>query len=94
MWEAWFVMVDLNNTDGINVDIPEPSVNVQVFGEGSIGDAFGGFLSSIVGGFNSLLKKIISSETGLKALVNLSAVLIVIVALLVAYRTVGNPNRG
>ena len=60
----------------------------------TIGDAFGGFLSSIVSGFNSLLKKIISSETGLKALVNLSALLIVIVALLVAYRTVGRSNRG
>lgn len=86
-------MVDLNPDNEISVDIPEPSVNVQVFGEGSIGEAFGGFMSSIVNGFNSLLKKIISSETGLKALVNLSAVLIVVVALLVAYRTVGNPSR-
>tara|TARA_R100000655_G_scaffold66105_4_gene104522 strand:+ start:2562 stop:2825 length:264 start_codon:yes stop_codon:yes gene_type:complete len=85
-------MVELNPDDGITVDIPEPSVNVQVFGEGSIGDAFGGFITSIVSGFNSFLKKIISSETGLKALVNLSAVMIIIVALLVAYRTVGQPS--
>ena len=88
-------MVELNPDDtNLTVDIPEPSVNVQVFGDGSIGDAFGGFISSIVGGFNSLLKKIISSETGLKALVNLSAVLIIVVALLVAYRTVGRPDQG
>ena len=82
-------MVELPNDQGLSVDIPEPNVSVQVFGEGSIGDAFGGFLSSIVNAFNSLLKKIISSETTLKALVNLSALMIVGLSLIVAYRTIG-----
>lgn len=83
-------MVDLepDNTD-LTVDIPQPSVNVQVFGEGSIGDAFGGFLTGIVGGFLSLMKKIISSETSMKALVMLTALGIVIASLILAYRSIG-----
>lgn len=89
-------MVDLdpNNTD-ITVDIPPPAVNVQVFGDGSIGDAFGGFLTGIVGGLLSFTKKIISSETSMKALVMLTALGIVISSLILAYRTIGKaPIQG
>ena len=89
-------MVDLdpNNTD-IQVDIPPPAVNVQVFGDGSVGDAFGGFLTGIVGGFLSFMKKIISSETSMKALVMLTALGIVISSLILAYRTIGKaPIQG
>jgi hypothetical protein len=84
-------MVDIDNSNdlGLTVDIPEPNVNVQVFGEGSIGDAFGGFLSSIVGGFNAFMRKVISSETTLKALVHLTALTIIVLSLILAYRTIG-----
>ena len=91
-------MVDLNNGSDeldVSVDIPPPAVNVQVFGDGSIGDAFGGFLTSIVGGFGSLLRKIIASETSMKALASLCALGIVIASLILAYRTIGQaPIRG
>ena len=82
-------MVDLTGGETIDVDVPAPSVSVQVFGDGSIGEAFGGFLESIIGGFVNFMKKIIASETSMKALTNLPAVLIVAMALLMAYRTVG-----
>ena len=88
------VEIDPFESQEIAVDVPQPSVNVSVFGEGSIGDAFGGFLTSIVGGFNSLFRKIASSETTLKALVHLMAVLMVVGALLIAYRTIGRSNGG
>jgi len=91
-------MVDLDNNDNatdLTVDIPQPKVNVQVFGEGSIGDAFGGFLTGIIGGFLSLMKKIISSETSMKALVMLTALGIVIASLILAYRSIGrSPIEG
>ena len=81
--------------DSIAVDIPPPAVNVQVFGEGSIGDAFGGFLTSIVGGFGSLLKKIIASETSMRALASLCALGIVVASLILAYGTIGKaPIQG
>ena len=91
-------MVDLDNTNtttDLTVDIPQPNVNVQVFGEGSVGDAFGGFLTGIIGGFLSFLKKVISSETSMKALVMLTALGIVISSLILAYRTIGKaPIQG
>jgi len=82
-------MVELGGDESISVDIPPPSVNVQVFGEGSIGDAFGGFLEGIVGGFLSLMKKIVASDTTITALANLTALLIVIASLIIAYRSIG-----
>ena len=82
-------MVDLTNDPSIDVDVPAPSVSVQVFGDGSIGEAFGGFMESIIGGLMNFFKKIIASETSMRALTNLTAVLIVAMALLMAYRTVG-----
>ena len=88
------VEIDPFEDQEIAVDIPEPNVNISVFGEGSIGDAFGGFMTSIIHGFNSLFRKIASSETTLKALVHLMAVLIVVGALLMAYRTIGRTNGG
>lgn len=81
-------MVLGNGGNDSNV-IPEPSVNVQVFGEGSIGDAFGGFLSSVVGGFTSLMRKLVDAETSMKAMVNLVAFLIIVVTLIIAYRQIG-----
>ena len=82
-------MVDFTDGQSIDVDVPAPSVSVQVFGDGSIGEAFGGFMESIIGGLMNFFKKIIASETSMRALTNLTAVLIVAMALLIAYRTVG-----
>ena len=85
-------MVDLNGNEtdlDLTVDIPPPAVNVQVFGEGSVGDAFGGFLTGIIGGFLSFLKKVVSSETSMRAMSNLTALFIVIASLILAYRTIG-----
>ena len=82
-------MVDLTETDPFDIDVPQPSVNIKVFGDDSIGDAFGGILEGIVGGFLSLMKKLVASETSITALANLTSLLIVIAALIIAYRSIG-----
>ena len=83
-------MVDLGDESiEVGVDVPTPAVNVQVFGDGSISEAFGGFLSSLIGGFTSFTRKIVDSDTSMKALVNLTAVTVVVTTLIVAYRTIG-----
>ena len=83
-------MVDLgDDAIDVTVDVPAPAVNVQVFGDGSLSEAFAGFLSSVVGAFSSFFRKIVATETTMAALTNLTAVLIVVFSLVLAYRTIG-----
>jgi len=76
----------LNNGNEDSNNFPEPSVNVQVFGDGSIGDAFGGAVSSLLGGFTSFMRKIINTQTSMQAMTNLVAVVIIIATIIMAWR--------
>lgn len=82
-------MVEL---DG-DVQVAAPNVNVNVFGQGSIGDAVSGFLGGIVSAFADLTRTLTDEDKQYAAVVKVTSVMIVIATLIITYRSIGATRK-
>ena len=76
-----------------DVNVAAPNINVRVFGEGSIGDAVSGFIGGIIKGFADLTKVLTDEDKAMSAVAKITAVLIVMAALIITFRSLGSARR-